>query len=98
MSDTPTFANLLTQWTSGDPAARAGVYVHLRNDPTAAEVLGHYPDQMRVVWPALVALLVGNDERAVLLAVPSFRPAPAKRPADCVPDTECILPTDSEVP
>jgi hypothetical protein len=39
MSDTPTFANLLTQWTGGDLAARVGVYAHLRNDPLAASAL-----------------------------------------------------------
>jgi hypothetical protein len=39
----------------------------------AADLLRHYPDQMRAVWPALVALLTGADERAVVLAVPHFR-------------------------
>jgi hypothetical protein len=36
MSDTPTFASLLTQWTGDGPAARAGVDAHLRNDPASA--------------------------------------------------------------
>jgi hypothetical protein len=39
----------------------------------AAEVLRHYPDQAPAVWPALVALLAGGDEKAVLLVVPLFR-------------------------
>jgi hypothetical protein len=39
----------------------------------AAELLRHYPDQMSVVWPALVAVLACDDEKAVLLALPLFR-------------------------
>jgi hypothetical protein len=39
----------------------------------AAELLRHYPDQMSAMWPALVALLAGTDEPAVLLVLPYFR-------------------------
>lgn len=39
MSDTPTFANLLTQWATGNPAARAEVYAHLRANPAQAAAL-----------------------------------------------------------
>jgi|GEM_PF-2964677 len=39
----------------------------------AASLLRHYSDQLPVVWPALVALLAGNDEKAVQLVLPYFR-------------------------
>lgn len=39
----------------------------------AADALRHYADQMPAVWPALVALLAGTDEKAVLLVLPLFR-------------------------
>lgn len=39
----------------------------------AASLLRHYSDQLPAVWPALVALLAGNDEKAVLLVLPYFR-------------------------
>lgn len=39
MSDTPTFANLLTQWSGGGSAARQSVYEHLRAAPADAAAL-----------------------------------------------------------
>ncbi len=39
----------------------------------AAELLRHYPDEMPAVWPALVALLAGSDEKAVIAVLPYFR-------------------------
>ncbi len=39
----------------------------------AADALRQYPDQLSAVWPALVALLAGADEKAVLTVLPLFR-------------------------
>ncbi|MBP3955249.1 hypothetical protein J8F10_08140 [Gemmata sp. G18] len=39
MSDTPTFANLLTQWSTGGPAVRGEIYAHLRATPAEAAAL-----------------------------------------------------------
>lgn len=39
----------------------------------AAELLHHYPDQMPAVWAALVAALVGSDEKVAQLVLPYFR-------------------------
>ena len=38
----------------------------------AAELLRHYPDQLPAVWPALVAVLACNDEKAALRVLPLF--------------------------
>ena len=52
MSDTPTFASLLTQWSTGGPAARASVYVHLRNNPAeAAAVEASIRDELNTGYP-----------------------------------------------
>jgi hypothetical protein len=76
MSDTPTFANLFTQWTSGDPAARAGVYVHLRNDPAAAEAIEEFVrDELdsALAWRRVIAaeamVEVYHDEPAAATAL-----------------------------
>lgn len=38
----------------------------------AAAALGAYPDQLGAVWPALVAVLLGNDDHAARLLLPLF--------------------------
>ncbi|MCI0704430.1 MAG: hypothetical protein L0241_25520, partial [Planctomycetia bacterium] len=76
MSDTPTFANLLTQWTSGGPAGRELVYTHLRNDPAAAAALEtSMRDELNADFPAnrIIAaeamLEVYRDEDAAVAAL-----------------------------
>lgn len=39
----------------------------------APELLRHYAAELPLVWPALVAVLAGGDERAALAALPLFR-------------------------
>jgi hypothetical protein len=39
----------------------------------AAELLRHYADEMAAVWPALVAVLAGADEKAAIAVLPHFR-------------------------
>ncbi|HEY1190373.1 MAG TPA: hypothetical protein VGE74_22255 [Gemmata sp.] len=52
MSDTPTFANRLTRWNSGDPSARQRVYAHLHKRPTeAAAVEAFLRDELRSAIP-----------------------------------------------
>ena len=76
MSDTPTFASLLTQWTSGGPAARASVYAHLRSDPAAAEALeASVRDELNseTAWKRVIAaeamVEVYHDEPAATTAL-----------------------------
>jgi hypothetical protein len=74
MSDTPTFANLLTQRTGG-PAARAEVYAHLRANPAeAAAVEASVRDELTAAfaWKRVIAaeamLDVYRDENAAVAA------------------------------
>lgn len=76
MSDTPTFANLLTQWTAGGPAVRAEVYAHLRRDPAvAAAVEASVRDELTARDPlkrviaAEAMLEVYRDEDAAVAAL-----------------------------
>jgi hypothetical protein len=39
----------------------------------AAELLRHYRDELPAVWPALVAVLAGSDEKVALAVLPYFR-------------------------
>jgi hypothetical protein len=39
----------------------------------AANVLRHYRDELPTVWPALVAILAGADEKAAIAVLPHFR-------------------------
>ena len=76
MSDTPTFASLLTQWASGGPAARAVVYAHLRAHPAEAAALeASIRDEIKTGYPwkrvlAAEALVeVYRDEPAAVAAL-----------------------------
>jgi hypothetical protein len=76
MSDTPTFASLLTQWTGGGPAARADVYAHLRAHPAEAAALESFIRaelKAELVWKQVIAaeamLEVYRDEGAAAAAL-----------------------------
>ncbi|MBM3983630.1 MAG: hypothetical protein FJ304_25840, partial [Planctomycetes bacterium] len=65
MSDAPTFASLLTQWSDGGPTARAAVYAHLRAHPAEAaaveaslrgELTADAPQKRVLAAEALVAV------------------------------------------
>jgi hypothetical protein len=65
MSDAPTFASLLTQWSDGGPTARAAVYAHLRAHPAEAaaveaslrgELASDAPQKRVLAAEALVAV------------------------------------------
>jgi len=76
MSDTPTFASLLTQWAGGGSAVRAGVYAHLHAHPAeAAAVEAFIRDELRTgnPWRRVIAseavLEVYRDEEAAASAL-----------------------------
>lgn len=93
MSDTPTFASLLTQWSTGGPAARASVYVHLKNHPAeAAAVEASIRDELNTGYPwkrviaAEAIIEVYRDEEAAAGALAGvFRQGDPAACADAVP-------------
>lgn len=78
MSDTPTFASLLTQWSGGESAERRGVYEHLRKNPAEAAALeASIRDELNNVLPrnriiaAEAMVEVYYDEAAAAVALSS---------------------------
>lgn len=76
MPDAPTFANLLTQWSTGGPSVRRAVYAHLGANPDeAAAVEAFFRDDLRSPFPwrrviAAEALVeVYGDEPAAAAAL-----------------------------
>jgi hypothetical protein len=93
MSDTPTFASLLTQWTSGGPAGRASVYVHLKNHPAeAAAVEASIRDELnsehpwkRVIAAEAIAEVYRDENAAAAALAGVFRQGDPAACADAVP-------------
>src|SRR6266542_666348 len=93
MSDTPTFANLLTQWSTGGAAARATVYVHLRNNPAeAAAVEASIRDELktgqpgkRVIAAEAIAEVYRDEDAAAAALAGVFRQGDPAACADAVP-------------
>ena len=93
MSDTPTFASLLTQWASGGPAARTSVYVHLKNNPAeAAAVEASIRDELnsehpwkRVIAAEAIAEVYRDENAAVAALAGVFRQGDPAACADAVP-------------
>jgi hypothetical protein len=100
MSETPTYASLLTQWSGGDLAARRGVYAHLRANPAeAAAVEASIRDELKNGWPwkrviaAEAILEVYRDEGAAAGALATvLREDLSPAAADAVPLLERLAP------
>jgi hypothetical protein len=92
MSDTPTFASLLNQWSTGGPAARASVYIHLRNNlAEAAAVEASIRDELntgypwkRVIAAEAVAEVYRDEDAAAAALAGVFRQGDPAACADAV--------------
>jgi hypothetical protein len=81
----PRVPDLLLQqpgWKAAAPEVRrrhARALANLLGSPRAevrgraAELLRHYRDELPAVWPALVAVLAGSDEKTAAAVLPHFR-------------------------
>jgi hypothetical protein len=77
MSDTPTFASLLTRWSGGGPAAREAVYAHLRADPAAAAALeASMRDELNSALPSNRVIAAEADAAGVLRKLSPPRASP----------------------
>ena len=100
MSDTPTFASLLTQWTGGGPAARAGVYAHLRAHPAeAAAVEGFIRDDLtngyplrRVIAAEAMAAVYQDEDAAAAALGGVLRTGDPSAAAQAVPVMRTLAP------
>jgi hypothetical protein len=100
MSDTPTFANLLTQWSSGGHVERYRVYAHLRENPAEAAALeASIRDELNAAlpWNRLIAaeamIEVYRDEAAATAALSSvLRLDYSSVAADAIPLLEKLSP------